>query len=156
MCENKFFQYENKFIVGKEYETIRVNSYNVPYTSIKNSDEVGTIIPNTSIFLGKYIASWNYGYGDNSGRVDYFINNKGEKVSNYLDYDGKTRYREVKTLMDERIAFLNMIESIEDIVIEDIVIEDIVNQEMSKEHINRYILNPVISKEICSFMNNTI
>jgi len=47
MSINKFFQSEKKFVVGKTYETIRVDSYNFPYESLENCDEVGRIIPNT-------------------------------------------------------------------------------------------------------------
>ena len=143
MMENKFFQSENKFVVGKTYETIRVDSYRLPYTSIDTCDEVGSIIPNTDIFLGKYVMSQNYGYGDNRGRCDYFINDKGEQISNYLDYDGKTRYREVKSYMDERVFFLQVVEST----------GDLINKDNKNEHINKYILNEEVTKEICSFMN---
>jgi len=45
--------------------------------------------------LGKYVSSNYYGRGDGGGRCDYFINDKGRQISNHLDCDGKTRYREV-------------------------------------------------------------
>jgi len=142
----KFFQNEKKFVVGKLYETIRVKS--PPYSSnyvfdIETCDERGTIIPNSELFLGKYVNSQRYGYGDNSGRCDQFINNEGQQVSHYLDYDGTTRYREVRTHMDERVAFLKVVEST----------GEIKNENNEKEHINKFILNDVIVKEVCSFMN---
>jgi hypothetical protein len=96
--KNTFFQNENKFVVGKHYETLCVkspqyNSSNV--VDFEKCDEVGTIIPNTEFFLGKYVSSKHYGYGDNAVRYDYFINENGEKITNTLNYDGTTRYREV-------------------------------------------------------------
>ena len=139
-----FFQNENKFIVGKTYETIRIER--CQYTNYANNmhilDELGLQIPNSELFLGKYVSSYNYGYGRNSGRCDIFINNKGEQISNHLDYDGRTRYRQVKDYMDERINYLMMIESI----------SDKKNINGTNEHINKFILNEDITKEICSFI----
>jgi len=147
--QNKFFQNEKKFVVGKTYETIRVKTPpwrphtvgNLYY--LKICDEIGTIIPKSELFLGKYVRSENYGYGDNGGRCDTFINNDGKEISHYLDYDGTTRYREVKSDMDERIHYLKLIESI----------GDTKNTDGKNEHINTFILNEDVAKEICSFMN---
>ena len=100
MNENKFFQSETKFVQGKIYETIRVDSYNFPYESIENCDEVGRIIPNTELLLGRYVSSYHYGFGEGGGRCDHFINDKGEKISYHLNYDGTTRYREVQPIME--------------------------------------------------------
>jgi hypothetical protein len=147
---NKFFQNETKFVIGKTYETVRVTT--PPYNSrsyvfnLETCDEVGTIDPGSELLLGTYVRSFNYGHGDNRGRCDFFINDKGVEVSFYLDYDGKTRYREVKTLMDERLPFLNVIEST----------QSKVNEGMVNEHINKFILNEDTAKEICSFMNPLI
>ena len=143
---NKFFQNEKKFIIGETYETLRVRS--PPYDpnkkiSIDICDEVGTIIPESELYLGKYVRSWNYGWGDNRGRVDYFINDKDQEVSHYLDYDGTTRYRKVKSHMEERIPYLQVVEST----------GEIKNQDGINEHINKYVLNDVILKDICSYMN---
>ncbi len=146
----KFFQNEKKFVVGKTYETIRVKSPPWrPHTecsylrNLETCDEIGTIIPKSELFLGKYVKSQNYGYGDNGGRCDTFINKKGQEISHYLDYDGTTRYREVKSDMDERIHYLKLIEST----------SDKKNTNGINEHINAFILNKEVSKEICSFMN---
>ena len=140
-----FFQNERKFIVGKTYETIRIEI--CPYTNYANTmhilDELGVQIPDSEIFLGKYVSSYNYGYGHNSGRCDIFINNKGKQISNYLDYDGRTRYRQVKDYIDERVNYLMMIESIG--------YKENING--TNEYINKYILNEDIAKEICSFMS---
>lgn len=143
MTQNKFFQNESKFIVGKIYETIRVESRGYKYNNINECDEVGKIIPNSELFLGSYVKSEHYGYGDNGGRRDYFINGNGQEVTFYLDYDGTTRYRKAKTHIEERIPFLNLIESI----------GDKINTNKDSEHINKYILNDTIYKEVCSFMN---
>jgi hypothetical protein len=145
----KFFQNEKKFVVGKTYETIRVQTppwkpHNGSYLhNLETCDEIGTIIPNSELFLGKYVSSQCYGYGDNGGRYDNFINNKGQEISHYLDYDGTTRYREVKSDMDERINYLKLIEST----------GGIKNVDGTNEHINKFILNKEVLKEICSFMN---
>ena len=143
--QKPFFQNESKFIVGNTYETLRVN--HVPYNRFNTqlSDEVGTVIPNTSIFLGKYVSSYSYGHGDNGGRCDTFISTNGKQVSNYLDYDGTTRYREIKTYMDERISFLQLYESI--------VTECPINIYANNENINKFLFNEDVAKEICSFMN---
>jgi len=145
-----FFQNEKKFVVGQTYETLRVNR--PPYNkdtfiyNLETCDEVGTIISGSELFLGKYVRSWNYGSGDNIGRCDTFMNDKGVEVSCYLDYDGKTRYRQTKTFMDERIPFINLVESI----------EGKTNKDHVNEHVNKFLFNPVITKEICSFMNPII
>jgi hypothetical protein len=101
--DNKFFQNESKFKIGHYYETLRVK--NLPIGSYKfdlyTCDEVGTIIPNSEIFLGKYISSLSIGYGDNGTRCDTFINDDGKEINHFLDYDGTTRYREVKRLDDK-------------------------------------------------------
>jgi hypothetical protein len=60
-----------------------------------------------------------------------------------LDYDGKTRYRKVNSLMDERIHYISLAEG---------VCEN-VNQNGINEHINKYVLNDLLVKEICSYMN---
>jgi hypothetical protein len=140
---NKFFQNESKFIVGNTYETLRVNQGPYNRFNTQPCDEVGTVIPNTCILLGKYESSYSYGHGDNRGRRDTFMASNGQQVSNYLDYDGKTRYREIKSYMDERIDFLKLIEST----------GEKRNVNNKNEHINTFLFNEVISKEICSFMN---
>jgi hypothetical protein len=91
------------------------------------------------------VSSYSYGHGDNRGRCDTFISNTGEHISNYLDYDGKTRYREIKTHMDERISFLQLYESI--------VTECPTNIYANNENINKFLFNEDVAKEICSFMN---
>jgi len=96
--ERRFFQHESKFVVGKIYETLRVKS--LPYNgklNLDTCDEIGTIIPNSEKLLGKYVSSVNIGYGDNGTRCDTFLNDKGEQINIYLDYDGTTRFREVTT-----------------------------------------------------------
>ena len=96
--KQKFFQDEKKFVVGKAYETllVKVPQLGTQYVDLEKCDEIGIIIPNTEQFLGKYVGSQNYGYGDNGGRYDYFTNEKGEITSHCLNYEGNTRYREVK------------------------------------------------------------
>ena len=99
--ETKFFQHEAKFVVGKVYETLRVKS--PPYNgklNLETCDEIGTIIPNSEKILGKYFSSLHFGYGDNRTRCDTFLNDKGEHISYYLDYDGTTRFREITTIQD--------------------------------------------------------
>ena len=145
---DKFFQFKTKFQVGKTYETLRVNTppygtYKVP---LETCDEIGIIIPNSERFLGKYVSSQQLGYGDNSNRRDTFINDNGEQICNYLDYDGSTRFREVKRLIDERINYIALAEGI----------KDEINIDGENEHINRYVFNELIVKEICSFMNPEI
>jgi hypothetical protein len=141
--QKKFFQNEKKFVLGKSYETIKVIAKYRGYTDLETCDEYGDIVPNSELFLGKYVSSYNYGYGDNGGRRDEFINNEGKQVYHYLDYDGTTRYREVKSHMDERINFLKLVEST----------SNIVNNNRKNEHINTFLLNPLLVKEISSFMN---
>ena len=141
----KFFQDEKKFVVGKVYETLRVKSppWGTYSVDLEKCDEIGTIFPNTEQLLGKYVSSQNYGYGDNGGRYDYFIDDKGETKGHCLNYDGTTRYREVKTFMNERLPYLSLAEGI----------GNGVNPENKNEHINKYVLNQELVKEICSFMN---
>jgi len=145
---NKFFQNEKKFIVGKSYETLRVKSppYGSYVSNLETCDELGSIIPNSERYLGKYISSQHYGYGDNRGRCDTFIDSDGITFSYYLDYDGTTRFREVKTHMDERINYVMLEEGT----------QDNINMNGVNEHINNYLLNPILAKEICSFMNPKI
>ena len=140
-----FFQSEKKFVVGKAYETLRVKSlpYGTYKCTLETCDEIGIIIPNSQKFLGYYVSSQSYGYGDNGGRYDYFKNIKGENVTHYLDYDGTTRYREVKTFMDERLPYLKLVEGV----------GQGTNPERKNEHINKYLLNDLLVKEISSFMN---
>ena len=101
--ENKFFQNEKKFVVGKWYETLRVRTpkWGTYDSNLEICDEIGTIIEDSVKFLGKYMSSQCYGYGDNGGRYDYFTNEKGETISHCLDYDGTTRYREVTLYIDD-------------------------------------------------------
>lgn len=141
--QEKFFQNEKKFVVGDTYETLKVRSKYRGFYDIETCDECGEIIPNTELFLGKYVSSYNYGYGDNGGRCDKFINNLGEQITHYLDYDGTTRYRRVKSHMEERINYLKLVEST----------GETKNEGGENEHINKYILNEGLIKEICSFMN---
>jgi hypothetical protein len=112
--KQKFFQDEKKFVVGKAYETLRVKSpqWGTYSVDLEKCDEIGTIIPNTEQFLGKYVSSQNYGYGDNGGRYDYFTNEKGETISHCLNYDGTTRYREVNSFMDERHPYLSLLKKL--------------------------------------------
>jgi len=140
---SKFFQNEKKFIVGNYYETLRVNS--APYRGyldLETCDEIGTIIPNSETFLGRYVSSQNYGYGDNGTRYDYFINEKEEKIYNILNYDGKTRYRDVTTFMDERINYLKLVESV----------GEQVNSDGQNNHVLKYILNDLLVREICTYI----
>ena len=143
--KQKFFQNEKKFFVGKAYETLKVQTprWGTYVSNLETCDEIGTIIPNTEKFLGYYVSSQNYGYGDNGGRYDYFTNKKGETISHCLDYDGTTRYRKVNSFMDERLPYLSLIESV----------GEKTNMDGKNEHINKYILNQDLVKEICSFMN---
>jgi hypothetical protein len=140
-----FFQSEKKFVVGKAYETLRVKSlpYGTYKCTLETCDEIGTIIPNSQKFLGNYVSSQKYGYGDNGGRYDYFKNINGENVTHSLDYDGTTRYRVVNTFIDERLPYLKLVESV----------GESINVEGKNEHINKYLLNELIVKEISSFMN---
>jgi hypothetical protein len=144
---NKFFQNEKKFVVGQTYETLRVTT--PPYNSrtyvynLETCDEVGTVDIGSELLLGKYVKSMKYGYGDNGGRCDYFTNDKGEEILHYLNYDGKTRYREVNGFMDERLPFLNLVE----------FMEGKSNEGKMNEHIYEYIFNSSVAKEICSNTN---
>ena len=81
--------------------------------------------------------------GNNGGRYDYFRNEKGENVTHSLDYDGTTRYRVVNTFIDERLQYLKLVESV----------GEAINVEVKNEHINKYLLNDLIVKEVCCFMN---
>jgi hypothetical protein len=157
-----FFQNEKKFIVGKSYETLRVETprWGTYVSNLETCDEIGSVIPNSEKFLGKYVSSQNYGYGDNGGRYDYFTNEKGETVTNCLDYDGKTRYRTVQTLMDERINYVMLNEGTEsEIVTLDATQEPNTVQfndmppPPPDEDINKYLFDENLVKEICSFMN---
>jgi hypothetical protein len=144
----KFFQNEKKFIVGKNYETLRVKTphWGTYVSNLETCDEIGSVIPNSEKFLGKYIKSISYGYGDNGGRYDYFTNEKGETITNSLEYDGTTRYREVHTYMDERVDFVALFEGI----------GNEINESLVNEHINKYLLNENLVKEICSYMNPVV
>jgi len=93
--------------------------------------------------LGKYVKSAHYGWGDNRGRVDTFINDQGQEVSHYLDYDGTTRYQRIKSRMEERLPFLKLVEST----------GGKKNEGGKNEHINTYLLNEIIVREVCTFMN---
>ena len=144
----KFFQNEKKFVVGNIYETIRVKDNNYhsskqPGYSIETCDEFGDVIEGSELYLGKYVKSWRYGYGDGGGRCDTFTNNNGVDVSHYLDYDGTTRYREIKTLMDERVNYLMVAEST----------GHTIHPSGKEAHIIKFVLNEEIIKEVCSFMN---
>jgi len=141
----KFFQNEKKFEVGKSYETLSVQTprWGTYESNLETCDEIGTIKPNSEKFLGRYVSSQNYGYGDNGGRYDYFINEKGENVTNCLDYDGTTRYRMVHTHMEERLPYLSVVEGV----------GHGINLNGENEHINTYILNELVVKEVCSIMN---
>lgn len=139
----KFFQNEKKFIVGNNYSTLKVNSPR--YTGlvpIEKCDEVGTIIPNTELVLGKYVKSEYYGYGDGGGRCDTFINNDGLTITHYLDYYGTTRYRDITSFMNARVNYLSLVEGL----------RENKNIDNKNEHTNRYLLNNEIKKEVCSFM----
>ena len=140
--EKKFFQNEKKFVVGKCYETVRVETprYGTYVSNIETCDEIGTIIPGSEKILGYYVSSKHYGYGDNGGRIDTFKNFNGETIVHYLDYDGKTRYRKCESFMEERINYLKLVESVGDQVNE------------KNDHVERYILNDLIVKDISTFL----
>jgi hypothetical protein len=110
----KFFQNEKKFVVGKAYETLMVQSprWGTYPHNLETCDEIGHIIPNTEIFLGYYVKSISVGYGDNRTRYDYFTNAEGKEISHCLSYEGTTRYREVKTNVEEQIPYLKNIEDV--------------------------------------------
>jgi hypothetical protein len=140
---NKFFQNEKKFVVGNYYETLRVKTPPYRgYLDLETCDEIGAIIINSEKFLGKYLSSQHYGYGDNGTRYDYFINKEGVNITNYLEYDGTTRYRDVTTFMDERINYLQLVESV----------GDKINTDGQNNHILKYLLNDLLVKEICSYI----
>jgi hypothetical protein len=143
--QNKFFQNEKKFVVGKSYETLQVKS--LPWgtypVNFETCDEIGNIIPNTEKFLGKYISSINVGYGDNGTRYDYFKNLEGTEIVHYLNYEGTTRYREVKTFIDERLSHLLLVE----------YIRESINPENMNLHINKYLLNQEITKNCKSHLS---
>jgi len=155
---DKFFQNETKFEVGKTYETLGVKTppYGTYKVTMETCDEVGTIIPNSERFLGKYVSSQKFGYGDNSNRCDTFINDKGEYINNYLNYDGSTRFREVKRLIDERLAYLSLFEGVQNVENGDVENADGENADGENKHIEQYVLNELLVKEICSFMNPEI
>ena len=103
-----FFQKDTKFVVGTCYEFIRVETnYRNPLhiqkpeesfnSWSKRSDEVGDVLPESPVYLGKYIKTVRMGSGDSGTRYDYFDKN-GEQVANELLYDGTTRYRKVSCL----------------------------------------------------------
>lgn len=143
----KFFQHEKKFIVGNKYSTLNVKS--PPYNGkidIEKCDEVGTIIPNTELVLGKYVKSECYGHGDGGGRCDYFIANNGVTIKHYLDYDGTTRYRNITTLMDTRLPYISLVEGL----------GETKKKNNIDEHVNNYLLNTEIEKELCSYMNPSL
>jgi hypothetical protein len=141
--DQKFFQNEKKFVVGHWYETLGVHMprWGTYVSNLETCDEIGNIIPNSEKMLGKYVSSASYGYGDNGGRYDYFTNEKGETISNCLDYHGTTRYREIY-VMDSRIDYLRLAEGV----------GNGLNTDGKNEHINNYLLNPDLIKEVCSFM----
>lgn len=139
---SKFFQNEKKFVVGKYYETLRVQSPPYRgYIDLETCDEIGTIIPNSEKFLGKYVSSQHYGYGDNGTRYDYFINEEGKNITNCLEYDGTTRYREVSS-MDERINYLKLVESV----------GYNSNLDGGNNQILKYVLNDLLVREICTYI----
>jgi hypothetical protein len=140
----KFFQIETKFVVGNYYEFLRVKmpKWGTYASNLETCDEIGTIIPNSTILLGKYVSSLSFGYGDNRSRCDTFINYDNKLITNYLLYDGTTRYREVESYFDTRINYLSLIEGV----------GDGLNKNGKNEHINKYLLDQELSKEICSFM----
>jgi hypothetical protein len=99
-----FFQQQAKFVVGDCYEFIRVTTdYNrharengESFESwAARSDQVGDILPDAPVYLGKYIKSQHSGSGDGRTRHDYF-NLDGVVRANELLYDGTTRYRMVE------------------------------------------------------------
>ena len=49
---------------------------------------------NSLQYLGKYIKSERYGYGDGGGGAEHFDNN-GVKIQIVYDYEGRTCFREV-------------------------------------------------------------
>jgi hypothetical protein len=82
--KHPFFQDETKFIVGEEYETLRVN-------------EVENIIPDTVQYLGRFVRCVGGGgsSGDGRTRDDFFTKKDGEVVKWTLACDGSTRFRRI-------------------------------------------------------------
>jgi len=97
--KHPFFQDETKFIVGEEYETLRVKThcYRVAEALGRPRDEVGEIIPDTVQYLGRYVRSVGGGgsSGDGRTRDDFFTKKDGEVVKWTLAYDGSTRFRRI-------------------------------------------------------------
>ena len=145
MSKNKFFQNNDKFIVGQFYEKVQVEvtDYEITRTPLKIEDEIGRIIPNSSVLLGQYVKSYFSGIWKRRCRCDCFIGKNGREIIHELTrYNMKTiRYRRVMIDMEERISFLKIIESTGDVI------------NTTNEHITRYLMDENISKEICSFMN---
>lgn len=94
MSNTYFFQNENKFIVGLCYEKINVDYTWNPHIPLDRSDEYGDIIPETNVYVGKYIKTIIGGFNDGRIRKDYFDLNGVENIV-FLDFDGSTRYRQV-------------------------------------------------------------
>jgi hypothetical protein len=86
----KFFQNNNKFIEGHCYETLEVNDKWTSGRPNGTSDEYGNIIPDSIRYVGEYLRSESYGRGNGRTRTDYF-----SLINVTLDYNGRTRYREV-------------------------------------------------------------
>jgi hypothetical protein len=140
--QSKFFQNEKKFRVGKHYNTLRVKTPRWE-GRVEQPDEVGTIIPNSEKYLGMYVSSEHYGYGDGGGRYDYFIDETGKKITHSLDYDGTTRYSETQlNYIINRTPYLKVFEEA----------GTNKNEGEINEHINHYILDGLLVKEICSFI----
>jgi hypothetical protein len=177
MCETnkpKFFQNEKKFVVGESYETLRVKMppWGTYVSNIETCDEIGTIIPNSEKFLGKYVSSQNYGCRDSSGRYDYFTNENNETITNCLDYHGTTRYRVVSNI-DKKIDSVMFLEGIEDeinnqpppppSIFNNANNNDALpappssaNNSYDAEHITKCLLELNFFKEICTYTNPSI
>ena len=95
--KHPFFQDETKFIVGEEYETLRVKThcYRVAEALGRPRDEVGEIIPDTVQYLGRYVRSVYCAAGDGSTRDDFFTKKDGKVVKWTLACDGSTRFRTI-------------------------------------------------------------
>jgi len=97
--KHPFFQFQSKFIVGEEYETLRVNDgpYGLAKALGRPCDEVGEIIPDTVQYLGRYVRSVGGGgsSGDGRTRDDFFTKKDGEVVKWTLACDGSTRFRRI-------------------------------------------------------------
>ena len=100
-----FFQQESKFVVGESYEMIRVlTDYRNPAHQklqdesfdawIERCDEVGEVLEDPPVLMGKYVKSVSSGSGDGGTRFDFFDLDGSEKVNGLLD-DGSTRYRRI-------------------------------------------------------------